>query len=384
MISMKRLFKKTFIWVLALGVVAALVYRIKFMPVPVSIQPAGKAEIVAEVMGTGTLEARFQTTVSSKIQARIEKLFVDQNDHVTQGQLICQLDDAELRQEVGIAQATLQAAKSTVERVKAEDARSRAVMDQAQRDYQRYSALSETKVISQENVEKTRERLAIAEADVEKSAAAITEAQRQMNAAEQKLLYSEARLADTRILSPFDGLVIRRDRETGDVVVAGVSIFQIVSLRELWIAAWVDEAAMAGLQQGQPAWIVFRSEPRKRYKGRVARLGREVDRETREFRVDVTAEDLPGNWAVGQRAEVYIETGRKLNVFVVPMSALEWRQRKPGLFVVDNGRAMRRGVTVGLRGIDKIEISAGLSEKDRFVVDPETANLIDGQKVRPR
>ena len=82
---------------------------------------------------------------------------------------------------------------------------------------------------------------------------------------------------------------------------------EIISLDELWIRAWVDETAMPHVAQDQKARVVFRSEPEKSYPGTVSRLGREMDRETREFLVDVRVEQLPGNWAVGQRAEVYIE-----------------------------------------------------------------------------
>ena len=65
-------------------------------------------------------------------------------------------------------------------------------------------------------LKKPEEKLAVAEADAERAAAATTESVRQAKTAQERLLYAEARLADTRIVSPFDGLVVRRDRETGD------------------------------------------------------------------------------------------------------------------------------------------------------------------------
>ena len=62
----------------------------------------------------------------------------------------------------------------------------------------------------------------------------------------------------------------------------------------------------------------------------LARLAREADRETREFTVDVRVLELPKNWAVGQRAEVYIETARKGDVLVLPTGLVLWRDGKPG------------------------------------------------------
>ncbi|MCA1960810.1 MAG: efflux RND transporter periplasmic adaptor subunit [Desulfomonile sp.] len=378
------IFRKVLPWAIIVIVGGAIFYLVKFMPIAVPIQRAAIGEVVAEVMGTGTLEARYQTTISAKISGRIVELLADQNDKVKEDQLLARLDDAELRQEVSIAEATLHAARATVERAKADEIRSKAVMEQAQRDHERYTSLVAAKTISQETLEKTRERLQVAEAEVAKAAAATAEALRQVTTAEERLRYSEARLADTRIVSPFEGLVVRRDRETGDVVVPGASIFQLVSLKEMWIAAWVDESAMAGLGVGQPARIVFRSQPDKSYTGKVARLAREVDRETREFRVDIQVSELPANWAVGQRAETFIETGRKSETLNVPLSSIVWRNGSPGVNTIQGGKALWKKVTIGLRGIDRVEITGGISKDEVYVAGPEASQLTNGQRVKPR
>jgi HlyD family secretion protein len=373
--------KRVLLWGSVLIVVAAVAYRVRFMPVTVSAQPLAMGEVVAEVMGTGTLEARYQTTVGAKIPGRIVELLADQNDHVKEGQLLARLDDAELRREVSIAKASLEASQATVERLKAEEARAKAVLEQAQRDFDRYSALVSSKSISQETIEKSKEKLAIAEAEIDKTLAATNEAVRQVTAAEERLQFQEARLADTRILCPFDGLIVRRDREAGDVVIPGASVFQMISLREMWVSAWIDESAMAGLAAGQPSRIVFRSEPDKDYKGKVARLGREVDRETREFKVDVRAEQLPANWAVGQRAEVYVETGRKSGVLGAPIGALVWKNGQPGLFRIEQGKAFRRPVKIGLRGFNRVEILEGVSKGDMVIGGSDVTTITDGLRV---
>src|SRR5512147_2587213 len=89
----------------------------------------------------------------------------------------------------------------------------------------------------------------------------------------------------------------------------------------------------------KPARVVFRSAPAKDYAGEVARLGREADRETREFVVDVRVKELPENWVIGQRAEVFIETGRKSNAVLLPLQFVRWRENKAGVFVNAHGRA---------------------------------------------
>ncbi|MGH7967905.1 MAG: efflux RND transporter periplasmic adaptor subunit, partial [Limisphaerales bacterium] len=191
------------------------------------------------------------------------------------------------------------------------------------------------------------------------------------------------RLGYTRILSPYDGLVVRRDRDPGGVVVPGSSILKLISTNELWISAWVDETVSAALRCGQPARVVFRSEPNRTYPGQVARLGRETDRETREFLVDVRLNELPANWTVGQRAEVYIETSRKVEVLAVPQAFVHLREGKPGVFVNQSGKARWRDVVPGLRGREAVEVAQGLSAGEQVLrtAGRKQAELADGQRI---
>ncbi len=117
---------------------------------------------------------------------------------------------------------------------------------------------------------------------------------------------------------------------------------------------------MARLRPEQPARVVFRSESGRSFAGEVARLGREVDRETREFPVDVRVRELPENWALGQRAEVYIETGRNADAVRLPTRLVVWRGGQAGAFGVESGRAVSRPLQLGLRSRDVVEVIAGL------------------------
>lgn len=261
----------------------------------------------AEIMGTGTLEARVRSTVSTRIQERLMEVLADQGDTVKAGQLLAKLDDAEVTQQVAIAEASLNAAKKTATRVAADLERSEAVLKQARLDEQRLASLVKSSAVSQTEADKAGEALKVAEADLKRANAAIGEAESQVLVAEKTLLYRKEQLAFTRIVAPYDGLIIRRDREPGEMLVPGGALMEIISLKELWISAWVDESFMAKVAPGQKARIVFRSEPGRDYPGEVSRLGRESDRETREFLINVRVTELPKNWAIGQRAEVYLQ-----------------------------------------------------------------------------
>jgi len=375
--------RKSAMWLLLAVAVAFAIYRAKFAPTRVLGYEVKTGLIISEVMGTGTLEARIKTTISPQIQERLAEVLVDQNDPVKAGQLLARLDDGELKGQVEVAEATVAAAKSTAERVLADEARAQAVEVQAQQDHKRVSELVSTKVSSQSEFDKAIELLRVAEADLQRARATTVEARRQIITAEKNLAYQQERLSFTRILSPYDGLVTRRDRDAGGVVVPGSSILQIISTNEIWVSAWVDETASSGLATGQTARVIFRSESEKNHPGTVKRLGRETDRETREFLVDVVVNNLPANWTVGQRAEVFIETGRKTDALVVPQQFIQWRAGKPGVFVSEKGHAAWRDVSLGLRGSETVEITRGLSAGEQVVapLDSRRTSLKPGQKV---
>ncbi|WP_372897739.1 efflux RND transporter periplasmic adaptor subunit [Stieleria sp.] len=369
-------------WLAVLVVVAGAIYWLRFRPVPVQRVPVRSGLIVSEIIGTGTLEARVSTTISPKISGRITVVSADQGDAVAEGDLLVELDAAELQQQVEIAEANVAAAQAAIVRLSADKERATVVLDQTQRTSRRLESLLERSATSQEEFERATEAMSVAVADVARAEAAITEGQKVLLAAEKTLQYHQARLRDTRILAPFSGLITARHRESGDVVVPGSGILTLISTDVLWISAWVDETEMSRVAKDQPARIVFRSQPEQSYPGTVVRLANESDRETREFVVDVQANALPNQWAVGQRAEVYLETGRKSDAIQIDAASLVRTDDGHAVFVNDAGVARLRPVTLGLRGRDSVEVILGLSATDQVVMPRHgSAALVDGRHV---
>ncbi|MEN6335508.1 MAG: HlyD family efflux transporter periplasmic adaptor subunit, partial [Phycisphaerales bacterium] len=242
-------------FLLVLGVGSALVYHLKMAPVPVSAFGVTRGPIETEVLGAGTLIAHTRATISPKIQGRLIALKVDQNDVVAEKQLLARLDDSDLREQQAIAQANVEAARAAYERATADQKRAEAVRVRARLEYDRQAQLQAKQFASESALDENRELLLVAEAEEARAAAAATEAQKQIVAAERTLDYQNARLADASIYSPFAGLIIRRDRDLGDIVVPGASIFQLISSRDIWVSAWVDESSMAAVKGGQEARV---------------------------------------------------------------------------------------------------------------------------------
>lgn len=378
---------RTWIWlavkaVVVISLIAGVVYWFRFAPVQVVSHTVEHGTIVAEVMGTGTLEARVEATISPKISGRVTELLFDQGDRVSAGDLLVRLDDEELKQQVSIAAANVEAANAAIRRLSTDKGRADAVYKQAKQSHDRTQVLIRQKAVSQDESDKAAEALSVAESGVSRAEAAIAEGRKELIAAEKTLEYHRARLKDTEIYAPFDGLIVNRRREPGDVVVPGSSILTLISTKELWISAWVDETEMARLEKDQTARAVFRSQPDQSYPATVARLARETDRETREFIVDVQVLELPRNWAVGQRAEVFIKTREVSNVLTIPTKFVVKQDSQNGVFINDHGQASWRPVTLGLRSRRAVEIRDGLVAGDVLVAPVnQSLSLRQGQQV---
>jgi len=371
--------------VAAVAAISVAVYWVRFLPIQVRQQQVARGELRAEVMGTGTLEARVKASMSPKISGRVRAIAVDQGDAVSSGQVLVTLDDDELQQQVEIAQANLETAQAAIDRLKSDEVRAAATLTAAKSEHQRNEKLRAGNTISQSDIDKSVEALAVAEAGVARAKFAVVEGRKQLVAAEKTMQYHQARLADTQITAPFDGLIVRRQRDAGDVAVPGSPILTLISTAELWISAWVDETEMSRLKVDQPARVVFRSEPDREFTGKVYRLGREADRETREFVVDVRILELPANWAVGQRADVFIETERKPEVTVLPPGFVVWRDNEPGVFLNANGSAEWRPLVLGLRRHDMVEVVRGVEPGELVILPLDgRATLRTGGRIHSR
>jgi len=313
-----------------LAILAVAIYWVKFSPVAVETYQVTRGPIVGVVMGTGTLDAKIKAVISSKISGRIEEVIVDQGDKVVAGQLLVKLDDEQLVQQVKIARASVETARSGVGRAKSDLEFATAVLAMAQKNHDRHKILLPQNATSQAEFEKAVEGLAVAKAEVKRAQAEITESRKKVAEADMTLAFRRSQLEDSQIHAPFDGIILARERDPGNVVVPGSEVLSLISTDILWIRAWVGETERARIKLGQSARVVFRSEPKRAYPGQVARLAVEVDEETREFIVDVYADELPASWAIGQRAEVYIEIAKKNNALIIPAKFIKWQGDQSG------------------------------------------------------
>jgi HlyD family secretion protein len=152
----------------------------------------------------------------------------------------------------------------------------------------------------------------------------------------------------------------------------------MVDLNSIWVAAWIDQALIAQLKEKQSSTIRLRSG--RKFDGKIARINKEADTVTRELEVDVQFEQLPEPLVIGEEAEVFI-ISEVVQRLAVPLTAVLSRDGKTGVFVVEQGRAVFREISLGPHDKTMAAVSTGLKEGDIVVISP--GNITDHQKIKP-
>jgi HlyD family secretion protein len=339
------------------------------VPDPVEAERLTARPLAFAIAGPGVLDSTAPVTLSARISGRLEAVAADRNDAVRQGMILARLAAEDMAHQLAAAEADAAAAAPMIDELRSQRAAADAMLRRAQAHLDRRRALAGTAVVSRDDLEIADAEYQRALAEVARLDAAIRRAGSQTAAAAATAEVAAARLDDTVIRSPIDGVVIARDRNPGDMIAPGTTIFRLVDPRTLVVAARFDEELMGMVDAGAAASVTFNAEPRRAIPGRVLRLHREVDQETREFVVDVALSALPRNWALGQRATVTLDFAAPAPALAVDRRFVARRDGRAGLWVAEGGRARWRPVSLGLPGGERVEITAGLAP-GAVVLDP--------------
>ncbi len=356
--------KKLIPLLFAISLVATATYFVVLKPVPVQRHVMAKGAVAREALGSGSIESRRMVGVGFEVTGRVVEILVDQGDLVKEGQVLARLDQKTFQAEVDSARQEVSRAESTLLRLQADIERAQAVLQGATDNLQRTIPLVKAGTASAERLDVAEEREKVAIAELASAEAAMTEGEAGIRVAQRKLARAEVELGRTMLHSPFDGAVVLREREVGDVAVPGSPVLRLAATDTVWSSVWVDESHLAGLRVGLATRVVLRSDPDADWPGFVARIGREVDRETRELLVDIAFKDMPPDLVFGQRVDAWIELSRLNDVLRLPAELLVRRGTEQGVLVEDNSRARFHAVELGLSGRGFFEVTSGLALGD--------------------
>jgi len=319
----------------------------------------------AVMIASGYVVAQRKAAVASKGTGRLVYLGVVEGDRVREGQVIARIEDADVRAQLAQAQANL--------------ALSRAELREAERSLARERTLLDSNFTSQATYDAAESRL-------ERVKAGIAVAQAMLQSA-------QVALENTVIRAPFDGTVLTKNADVGEVVapLAGgafskSAVVTIADLRSLQVEADVAESNLEAISPGQPVEIVLDAYPDQRYPGYVAKIVPTADRAKATVQVKVAFRSYDSRVLPEMSAKVHflprpsrvaVDTQP---VLVVPGTAVVERNGRDVVFVVEGGRAVEVPVVVGRQLGSSVAIREGLRPGVQ-VVDSVSASLRGGAKV---
>ena len=328
---------------------------------------------------SGYVVAQRKAAVSSKSTGRLVYLGVEEGSRVKKGQVMASLENEDLVAARNQAAAQVREAEAGLASAQAE-------LTDAALQYRRYKTLVAQDLISRQDYD-------AAEARYKKAKAAMRSAQAHIRTVQAALAQAQASLEYSYIRSPFDGVVTTKYADVGEVVApfgaaanARAAVVTLADLNSLMVEADVAESNLDKVSQGQPCEISLDAIPDRRFRGEVHMIVPTADRAKATVLTKVKFLETD--------SRILPEMSAKVAFLSRPLKAEE---NRPRLTVAQNALTTRNGRTVALVVVgrqvkevpvtlgqtlgDLVEITAGLEEGDRLVLNPP-ASLRQGDRVR--
>lgn len=333
--------------------------------------------VAAQYHASGTVRPRSSAELSSKVVGHIREVRVKAGDRIQPGQVLAVIDSGELEARLRQARAGREASLAACEEAEKGLAAAEAGARLATATYQRFQALAEKRAATRQELDEVESRYRSAKAQEDMAAAGLKRAQSAVEQAEAELAAAEALFGYTRITAPFEGTVLERRVDPGTLAAPGVVLLVVAEAGAFRVEASVGELQAGAIEKGDLARVSLEGRA-DAIEARVSEILPAISAATRDFVVKL---DLPADFALrpGMFARVTFEVGQAEKM-LVPVSAVMRRGQLDTVFVVEEGRARLRLVTIGLRRGERLEVLSGLSEGERILSAPP-AGTVEGARI---
>jgi RND family efflux transporter MFP subunit len=339
------------------------------------------AQAYAVLNASGYVVAQRKAAVSSKSTGRLAYLGVEEGSRVKKGQVMATLENEDLV-------ATRNQAAAQIKEAQAALAQAQADLHLSSLQYQRYKSLWEQDLVARQDYD-------TALAKYQKAQAGVADAQARIKVSQAGLANAEASLEYTYIRSPFDGVVTTKYAEVGEVVApfgaaanARAAVVTMADLQSLMVEADVSESNLDKVRVGQPCEISLDAIPDRRFAGEVHMIVPTADRSkatvlTKVKFLEFDDRILPEMSAKAAFLSRPLEAAERRPRLAAPRAALLTKNGRTLAFRLEGARAQLVQVSLGPAMNDLMEITGGLKEGDRVVVNPP-ATLSNGSRVKPK
>lgn len=342
--------------------------------------------LVQTVVATGRVVAVSRAQVGSPVTGVVLERRVREGDAVQPGDVLAVLRADDLEAAVREAEAALaRLQQSTRPQAQAALREAEARLAQAGRETARRRDLFQRQLIARETLEQAIQAETVARSAAEQArlaARALATGNADEAAARARAANARAQLAKTTIRAEVAGTVLTRNAEPGDLVQPGRVLFEIARAGATEVLVPLDEKNLEVLAVGQPAMCVADAYPSRPFPATVGFIAPSVDPQRGSVDVRLTVAPVPAFLRQDMTVSVNVETGRRARALVVPKDALGAMDgNRAELWVVSDGRASRRQVGLGLRGLTQAEVTSGLRAGEWILADGQAA-VAEGARVR--
>lgn len=286
---------------------------------------------------TATIEPSSDAKINSRATGIVKQLLHEEGDDLKSGDVLMILDDQDQQLRLKQAQQNLASAS---------------------REFKRLSKMKKAGVLSPTEWEAADTNLQTA--DTEKQLA-------------------ELALSYTRIAAPIDGRVVKREVDLGGHVAQGELLFRMMSIRPLLIRVHIPANRLGKVAPGQAVKVIVDSSPEP-LQAAVELVSPIVDPTSGTIKITLRLDQYPSNVRPGDFAEIHMMTDQRENALLVNSVSIIEERGSHFVYVVEQGLAKRKAVTLGFVMNERTEIAAGITAKDQVVVKGQR-NLNDDVKV---
>jgi membrane fusion protein, macrolide-specific efflux system len=328
-----------------------------------------RADLDVVVLETGRVEPRLQTQIKSKVGGQVIDVKVEEGQKVKAGQVLLRIDPTDYRRDVA--------------RMEAETVQHREAVGYTQLQLERAEKAGGQAIAPVAEVDQARHEAAMARARLKT-------AQVGLETARDRLRYAE-------VDAPFDGTIIQRAIQPGEVVVPGVTatvegkaLLVLADISVLLVKIDLNQIDVARVQRGQKAEITLDALPGKTFAAVVTRVapaaavragGGGQGHAPDVFPVEAALDASQDLSAIkpGMTADVRILVDKKLKTLVLPIESVITEKGKSFVQVIETGKdskptTTRREITVGARSDREVEVKSGLAEGARVLIKPPAAD----------
>lgn len=340
-------------------------------PVAVEVLPVERGEVQSTTTLSGRIEARADVPVPARLAAQVTAVKAKVGEFVEAGQALVELDKKDVLEQVRQAKAALAIAEAALPPETGESAAVasvRVLMENAQADLQRMEYLWQQGAVSEQMLEGARAQAVGAAAQYQAALDREKAARAQYEQAKAALALAHSQLDNTTITAPVSGVVASLQVKVGQMLSPGVVVANVVDMDQVQLKLNVSERDINKLTVGQTVKVRISSLGNEEFAGELTSLAPAVDARTLTFPAEVTVDNPQHRVKPGMFAEVDLETAAVLDVLVVPRAAILEEGDQQYAYVVTDGKAELRAVTLGLANEETVEVKTGLNEGDLLVV----------------